>query len=67
MSMFQITGVVAFGIGPGMVGWLFELDPFAVPAAVSVFVVAGACVISLGRDWLSGAATHRGFVGSNGG
>jgi MFS family permease len=45
MSMFQITGVVAFGIGPGMVGWLFEIDPLAVLVVVSAFVTAGAGVL----------------------
>lgn len=59
MSMFQITGVVAFGIGPGMVGWLFEIGPLAVPGAVSVFVLAGACVLRLARDSLSGAPASR--------
>jgi MFS family permease len=60
MSMFQITGIMAFGIGPGLVGWLFEIEPLAVLAVVSLFVIAGAGVLGLGRAWLTGAAAHRG-------
>jgi MFS family permease len=56
MSMFQVTGIVAFGFGPGMVGWLFEVGPLAVPATVSVLVIAGAALLVLGRHPLSGPA-----------
>jgi MFS family permease len=49
MSLFQMTGVVAFGIGPGMVGWLFEISPLAVLLAVSALTGCGALVIHSSR------------------
>ena len=59
MSMFQVTGIVAFGFGPGMVGWLFEVGPLAVPATVSALVIAGAALLGLGRHSLPGSVAHR--------
>jgi MFS family permease len=67
MSMFQITGIVAFGIGPGMVGWLFEVGPLAVPATVSVLVLAGAGLLGLCRHSLSGSIAHRALGHPEGG
>jgi Na+/melibiose symporter-like transporter len=53
MSVFQITGVVAFGIGPGIVGWLFGIAPLAVLLVVSTFVGIGVCIIYLSRKMYS--------------
>jgi hypothetical protein len=67
MSMFQITGIVAIGIGPGMVGWLFEVGPLALPATVSILVLAGAGLLGLGRYPLSGSVAHRALGHPEGG
>jgi MFS family permease len=58
MAMFQVTGVLAFGIGPGMVGWLFEVGPVAVPAAVSALVLTGVCTLWFSRHTLPDSATQ---------
>ena len=50
MSLFQMTGAVAFGIGPGMVGFLFEISPLTVLLVVSALTGCGALVIHSSRD-----------------
>ena len=42
MAVFQLTGAIAYGIGPGVVGALFALDSRLVLAAVACFVALGA-------------------------
>lgn len=50
MSVFQLTGAIAYGVGPGVVGALFAVDSRLVLAAVACFVALGALVfLSLGR------------------
>lgn len=44
MSLFQMTGAVAFGIGPGMVGLLFEISPLTVLLFVGALTACGALV-----------------------
>lgn len=44
MAVFQLTGAIAFGVGPGVVGALFAVNPRLVLAAVAVFVTLGAFV-----------------------
>lgn len=52
MSVFQMTGAIAFGIAPGMVGALYEADPRLVLLAVSVLVAAGGCAVLSSRNRL---------------
>jgi MFS family permease len=42
MAVFQLTGAIAYGVGPGVVGALFALDSRLVLAAVACFVALGA-------------------------
>ncbi|WP_405938235.1 MFS transporter [Streptomyces sp. NBC_00726] len=45
MSVFQMTGAVAFGIAPVLVGALYEVGPRLVLLAVGVLVAAGGCTV----------------------
>ncbi|GLF97749.1 MFS transporter [Streptomyces yaizuensis] len=47
MSLFQVTGAIAYGVGPGLVGWLFTTSPLLVPAAVAVCVTVAAVVLRI--------------------
>ncbi|WP_441249455.1 MFS transporter [Kitasatospora sp. McL0602] len=59
MSLFQMTGAIAFGIGPGVAGLLFDLAPLAVPAAVAGCVLAGAALLYLGEGLFPALAQRR--------
>ncbi|MFD8816129.1 MFS transporter [Streptomyces sp. NPDC059627] len=50
MATFQLTGAIAFGAGPGLVGVLFARDPAWVLAAVALAVtLGGVAVVSSDR------------------
>ncbi|WP_055696410.1 MULTISPECIES: MFS transporter [Streptomyces] len=53
MSVFQMTGTIAFGVAPGMVGALYEADPRLVLLAVGVLVTAGGCAVLSSRRGLT--------------
>jgi MFS family permease len=50
MAMFQLTGAVAFGLGPAFVGVLFALDPRLVLLVVALSVSLGGFA-TLSSDW----------------
>ncbi|MEV5981396.1 MFS transporter [Streptomyces sp. NPDC052114] len=53
MSVFQMTGAIAFGIAPGMVGALYETGPRLVLLVVGLMVAAGGCAVLSSRKGLS--------------
>jgi MFS family permease len=62
MSLFQMTGAVAFGIGPGVAGLLFDFAPMSVPVAVACCVTAGAFLLYLGEGRFPASAQRRSEV-----
>ena len=59
MSLFQMTGAVAFGIGPGVAGLLFDFAPMSVPVTVACCVTAGAFLLYLGEGRFPASAQRR--------
>jgi MFS family permease len=59
MSLFQLTGAIAFGLGPGLVGLLFRVDPRMVLATVGLCVATGAGVLLRSEHLLSREALLR--------
>lgn len=45
MSVFGITGAVGFGLGPGMVGPLYDISPYAALIGLGVCITAGGALL----------------------
>jgi len=58
MSIFGLGGGVGFGLGPGLVGTLYEVSPYAALAGLGACVAAGGALLQRSERLLPSAAVQ---------